>query len=171
MDGGRVLRRPARSPHAATSSATVLAVRIGRIVGLAMVLVGLRFDMWLSIIGVFVLLGAGGERQAAAVRTAQPDGLKVADVMVHDSDDPRGELSAVGRRRRSSRPLRAGCCRSSTTVATSGLVAADRLPGPSGALLGHRRHRPRSARALRPTTPFTRSPSRLPLWAGAVRPR
>ena len=35
-----------------------------------MVLAGLRYDLWLSFIGVFVVVGAGGEQQAAAVRTA-----------------------------------------------------------------------------------------------------
>jgi len=82
MDGGRVLRA-LLARNRSDLSATVLAVRIGRLVGLAMVLVGLRYDLWLSLIGLFVLLSAGGEERAAAVRTAA-DGLKVKDVMVHD---------------------------------------------------------------------------------------
>ena len=63
--------------------ATVLAVQVGRFIGLAMLLLGVRYDLWLSVIGLFVFVGAGGERRAAAVRTAV-GGLKVSDVMVHD---------------------------------------------------------------------------------------
>ena len=83
MDGGRVLRALLARSHS-DLHATVLAVRVGRVVGFAMVLVGLRFDPWLSVIGVFVLFGGSGEARAAAVRTAT-GGLSVADVMVHDS--------------------------------------------------------------------------------------
>jgi Zn-dependent protease len=82
MDGGRVLRALLARSHS-DLRATVLAVRVGRVVGLVMVLVGLRYDPWLSVIGVFVLLGGSGEARAAAVRTAT-GGLKVADVMVYD---------------------------------------------------------------------------------------
>ena len=82
MDGGRVLRA-LLARRRSDLRATVLAVRMGRLTGLLMVLVGLRYDLWLSLIGLFVLLSAGGEERAAAVRTAA-GGLKVKDVMVHD---------------------------------------------------------------------------------------
>jgi CBS domain-containing protein len=98
---------------------------------MAMVLAGLRYDVWLSIIGVFILLGAGGERQAAAVRAAA-DGLKVADVMVHDPTtlEATFPLSVVA-------PfLEASPGRVLPVVDRGrlvGLVSADRLPGPAGA--------------------------------------
>jgi Zn-dependent protease len=82
MDGGRVLRALLARKRS-DLDATVLAVRIGRLMGFAMVLVGFRFDLWLCVIGLFVIVGAGGEQRAAAVRTAT-GGLKVSDVMVHD---------------------------------------------------------------------------------------
>jgi len=131
MDGGRVLRS-LLARRMSDIRATVLAVRVGRVVGMAMVLAGLRYDVWLSIIGVFILLGAGGERQAAAVRTAA-DGLKVADVMVHDPTtlEATFPLSVVA-------PfLEASPGRVLPVVDHGrlvGLVAADRLPGPAGAV-------------------------------------
>lgn len=83
MDGGRVLRALlARQRN--DLEATVIAARIGQLAGLAMVFVGIRFDLWLSVIGLFVLVGAEGEKRAAAVRTAT-GGLKVRDVMVPDA--------------------------------------------------------------------------------------
>ena len=132
MDGGRVLRALlARSRG--DMQATVLAVRIGRLIGFAMVLVGLRFDPWLCLIGLFVLIGAGGEQRAAAVRTAT-GGLKVKDVMVHDPTtlEESFPLSAVA-------PfLQASPGRILPVVANGryiGLIAADHLPGPDGARL------------------------------------
>lgn len=82
MDGGRVLRA-LLARRRSDLQATVLAVRVGRLVGLAMVFAGFRYDLWLCVIGVFVLISGGGETRAAAVRTATGS-LKVADVMVHD---------------------------------------------------------------------------------------
>ncbi len=82
MDGGRVLRA-LLARRRGDFRATVLAVQVGRFIGLAMLLLGVRYDPWLSVIGLFVFLGAGSERRAAAVRTAV-GGLKVSDVMVHD---------------------------------------------------------------------------------------
>ena len=132
MDGGRVLRA-LLARHHSDLDATALAVRIGRFIGLLMVLVGLRYDLWLSFIGVFVLLGAGGEQHAAAVRTAV-GGLRVADLMVHDPTtlEVSFPLSAVA-------PfLQASPGRVLPVVDRGryvGLIAADRLPGPPGAEL------------------------------------
>ena len=132
MDGGRVLRA-LLARHHSDLDATALAVRIGRFIGLLMVLVGLRYDLWLSFIGVFVLLGAGGEQHAAAVRTAV-GGLRVADLMVHDPTtlEVSFPLSAVA-------PfLQASPGRVLPVVDRGryvGLIAADRLPGPPRAEL------------------------------------
>ena len=60
MDGGRVLR--ALLAYRWTDlRATGLAVQIGRFLGLAMLVVGLRYDLWLSFVGLFVLVTAAGE--------------------------------------------------------------------------------------------------------------
>ena len=132
MDGGRVLRS-LLARNRSDMRATVLAVRVGRVMGLLMILAGLRYDLWLCIIGVLVFVGAGGEQQAAAVRTAA-GGLKVSDVMVHDPTtlEVNFPLSVVA-------PfLEASPGRVLPVVDRGryvGIVAADRLPGPPGALL------------------------------------
>lgn len=132
MDGGRVLRA-LLARRRDELRATVLAVQIGRFIGLAMVLVGVRYDLWLSVIGLFVFVGAGGERRAAAVRTAV-GGLKVSDVMVHDPTTlaVNFPLSVVA-------PfLQASPGRVLPVVDRGryvGLIAADRLTGPPGAVL------------------------------------
>ncbi len=82
MDGGRVLRA-LLARRRTDYRATVIAAQLGRLIGLAMVLVGLRYDLWLSVIGLLVFVGAGSEKQAAAIRSAV-GGLTVFDVMVHD---------------------------------------------------------------------------------------
>ncbi len=132
MDGGRVLRA-LLARRRDDLRATVLAVQIGRFIGLTMVLVGVRYDLWLSVIGLFVFVGAGGERRAAAVRTAV-GGLKVSDVMVHDPTtlEVSFPLSVVA-------PfLQASPGRVLPVVDRGryvGLIAADRLTGPPGAVL------------------------------------
>jgi len=132
MDGGRVLRA-LLARRRTDLEATLIAVRIGQLTGLAMVLGGIRFDLWLSVIGLFVLVGAEGEKRAAAVRTAT-GGLKVADVMVPDPTtlEVSFPLSAVA-------PfLQATPGRVLPVVDRGryvGLAAADRLPGAGGAVL------------------------------------
>jgi Zn-dependent protease len=132
MDGGRVLRA-LLARRRSDLQATVLAVRVSRLVGLAMVLAGLRYDPWLCLIGVFVGVGAGGEQRAAAVRTAT-GGLKVYDVMVHDPTTLEASfpLSAVA-------PFLQASPGRILPVTDNGrylgLIAADHLPGPPGALL------------------------------------
>ena len=83
MDGGRVLRALLARGRG-DLRATVLAAQIGRFIGLALVVFGLRYDPWLSLIGIFVFVGAGAERRAAFIRSAV-GWLKVSDVMVHDA--------------------------------------------------------------------------------------
>lgn len=82
MDGGRVLRAvlagrgdPLRATRIATSIAVVL--------GGAMIVVGLLWDIWLVFIGALVMLGASSERRAATVQ-ASFSGLRVGDVMARD---------------------------------------------------------------------------------------
>lgn len=64
MDGGRVLRATL-ARHRSNLEATVLAARIARYVGVAMIVVGFFYDFWLILIGLFVLMGARAEEEAA----------------------------------------------------------------------------------------------------------
>ncbi|MGO8873540.1 MAG: site-2 protease family protein [Acidimicrobiales bacterium] len=64
MDGGRVLRA-GLARHRTNLEATVLAARVARYLALAMIVVGFFYDIWLMLIGLFVLLGASAEQQAA----------------------------------------------------------------------------------------------------------
>jgi Zn-dependent protease len=64
MDGGRVLRATL-ARHRSNLDATLLAGRVARYLGAAMVVVGFLYDFWLILIGIFVLLGARAEEEAA----------------------------------------------------------------------------------------------------------
>ncbi|MGD0312592.1 MAG: site-2 protease family protein [Acidimicrobiales bacterium] len=70
MDGGRVLRATL-ARHRSNLEATVVAGRVARYLGLAMIVVGFFYDFWLVLIGLFVLMGARAEEEAARHR---PDG-------------------------------------------------------------------------------------------------
>lgn len=91
MDGGRVLRAVLAGrgdPLRATRIASGVAV----VLGAAMIVVGFRYDVWLIFIGAFVVVGANGERRAAAVQ-ASFNGLRVGDVMAHDPTTVLAEVS------------------------------------------------------------------------------
>jgi len=64
MDGGRVLRA-SLARHRSALEATLVAGRVARYLGMAMILVGFFYDFWLMLIGLFVLMGARAEEQAA----------------------------------------------------------------------------------------------------------
>ncbi len=83
MDGGRVLRA-ALARHRSHLEATLLAGRIARYLGMAMVIVGFVYDVWLLLIGVFVLVGARAEEEAAR---HPPD---------HDDDPAHRGIDAIG---------------------------------------------------------------------------
>ena len=72
MDGGRVLRATL-ARHRSNLEATVVAGRVARYLGLAMIVVGFFYDFWLVLIGLFVLMGARAEEEAARHR---PDGAR-----------------------------------------------------------------------------------------------
>ena len=65
MDGGRVLRAglAMREPR---KKATMQAAQIARFLALVMIALGVVWDFWLLIIGIFVILGAGAEEADAA---------------------------------------------------------------------------------------------------------
>ena len=64
MDGGRVLRAVLARKRSRLG-ATHAAARVTRVIGTFMVVTGLFFDIWLMVIGLFVLLGSAGEEEAA----------------------------------------------------------------------------------------------------------
>jgi Zn-dependent protease len=72
MDGGRVLRA-ALARHNDRRTATATAVYVARICAGTMIVVGLLYDFWLVLIGVFVLLGSSAEEHGADERDGHPD--------------------------------------------------------------------------------------------------
>ncbi len=75
MDGGRVLRA-ALERHRGHLEATVVAARVARWVGAALLIVGLAYDVWLVLIAVFVLMGASAEEADARRRQGPSSGLR-----------------------------------------------------------------------------------------------
>jgi Zn-dependent protease len=64
MDGGRVLRSLLERRFD-RAEATRLAVKVARIIAYAMIVVGFAYDLWLFLIGLFVLVGASAEKRDA----------------------------------------------------------------------------------------------------------
>jgi Zn-dependent protease len=73
MDGGRILRA-GLAMHESRRAATIQAAKVARFLALLMIAVGILWDLWLVIIGLFVLMGAGAEE---------------ADATTTDGDSPR----------------------------------------------------------------------------------
>jgi Zn-dependent protease len=69
MDGGRVLRAWL-SRHHGDQWATAVAVRVATMLSAAMIVLGLFVDIWLVLIGIFVLLGAQGESRMSKLKGA-----------------------------------------------------------------------------------------------------
>jgi Zn-dependent protease len=68
MDGGRVLRS-FLSMHHDRRDATYLAGEVARLLAFVMIVGGVFYDLWLVVIGFFVLLGATAEEQATEIPT------------------------------------------------------------------------------------------------------
>jgi Zn-dependent protease/predicted transcriptional regulator len=79
MDGGRVFRA-LLAERMKFSDATKYAAYIGRIFGIAMVGVGIFYNFWLIIIGVFIYVGASEEAEQTIVSTTLAR-VRVKDVM------------------------------------------------------------------------------------------
>ncbi len=79
MDGGRVFRA-LLAERMKFSDATKYAAYIGRLFGIAMVLVGVFYDFWLILIGVFIYIGASEEAEQTIVSTTLAR-VRVKDVM------------------------------------------------------------------------------------------
>ncbi len=80
LDGGRVLRA-GLAMRMGRSRATVVAARLGRYAGVALLMVGFLYDLWLVLIGIFLYVGAGMEERDEQVRQVL-SGRSVADSMV-----------------------------------------------------------------------------------------
>ena len=79
MDGGRVFRA-LLAERLKYSDATRYAVYIGKIFGIAMVLIGFVYNFLLILVGIFVYIGASEEAEQTIVSTALA-GVRVKDVM------------------------------------------------------------------------------------------
>jgi Zn-dependent protease len=79
MDGGRVFRA-LLAERMKFTDATKWAAFIGRIFGIVMVMVGVFYNFWLIIIGVFIYIGASEEAESTIVSTALAR-VRVKDVM------------------------------------------------------------------------------------------
>ena len=80
LDGGRVFRALLERRYD-LARATRIAGRTGRWLALVLIAVGLVADLWLTIIGVFVYLGASAEEQATLIHVRLA-GRRVRDVML-----------------------------------------------------------------------------------------
>jgi len=80
LDGGRVLRAWL-AMRMGRGRATVVAARLGRYAGVALMVVGFLYDLWLVAIGLFVYLGASMEGREEEIRQVL-SGRTVAESMV-----------------------------------------------------------------------------------------
>ena len=79
MDGGRVFRA-LLAEHTSFSDATKYAAFIGKILGIAMVVLGFIYNYWLIVVGFFVYIGATEEAESTIVSTTMAR-VRVGDVM------------------------------------------------------------------------------------------
>jgi Zn-dependent protease/CBS domain-containing protein len=79
MDGGRVFRA-LLAERLKYSDATRYAVYLGKIFGIAMVLIGFFYNFFLILVGLFVYIGASEEAEQTIISTTLA-GVRVKDVM------------------------------------------------------------------------------------------
>jgi len=82
MDGGRLFRA-LLALVMSFPRATVIAATVGQGLAIVFVLVGLKFSLWLVVIGVFIFIGAEGEEKVVRTRSLLRD-LEVEEVMARD---------------------------------------------------------------------------------------
>ena len=80
LDGGRVFRSLLELRYD-LARATRIAARTGRALAFVFVAVGMVWDLWLALIGVFLYIAAGAE-EAATLLHVRIAGRRVRDVMV-----------------------------------------------------------------------------------------
>ncbi len=95
MDGGRILRGfiAMRKEY---SEATRLAADIGKMFAIGFIVVGLFYNWWLILIGIFIFSGANSEAEAALVSSAL-EKIMVSELMITDfkTISPNEPLTAV----------------------------------------------------------------------------
>jgi Zn-dependent protease/CBS domain-containing protein len=79
MDGGRIFRA-LLAERLKFSDATKYAAFIGRLFGIVMAIVGIFYNLWLIIIGIFIYIGATEETEQTIVSTTLAR-VRVKDVM------------------------------------------------------------------------------------------
>jgi Zn-dependent protease/CBS domain-containing protein len=79
MDGGRVFRA-LLAERLSFSDATRYAVSVGKILGIAMIVIGIFFNFFLILVGLFVYMGASEEGEETIISTNLA-GVRVKDVM------------------------------------------------------------------------------------------
>ena len=79
MDGGRVFRA-LLAERLKYSDATRYAVYLGKIFGIAMVIIGVLYNFLLILVGIFVYIGASEEAEQTIISTTLA-GVRVKDVM------------------------------------------------------------------------------------------
>jgi CBS domain-containing protein len=100
LDGGRVFRALLER-HRDLETATRQSARVGRVLAVLLIVVGLLLNFWLALIGLFVYFGASAE-EAATIVHLRLKGLRVADAMLLDpivvhEDDTAGSLGDLRR--------------------------------------------------------------------------
>ncbi len=83
MDGGRVLRA-FLAERIKFTDATRYAAFIGRLFGIALAIVGIVYNFWLIIVGVFIYIGATEEAESTILSTAIAQ-IRVGDVMYREA--------------------------------------------------------------------------------------
>jgi Zn-dependent protease/CBS domain-containing protein len=91
MDGGRVFRA-LLAERMKFSDATKYAAFIGRLFGIVMVMVGIFYNFWLIIIGVFIYIGASEEAESTIVSTTMAR-VRVKDVMYPEAASVKPETT------------------------------------------------------------------------------
>jgi len=91
MDGGRVFRA-LLAERMKFSDATKYAAFIGRLFGILMVMLGVFYNFWLIIIGVFIYIGASEEAEQTIVSTTMAR-VRVKDVMYSESASVKPETT------------------------------------------------------------------------------
>jgi Zn-dependent protease len=83
LDGGRILQGVLARRYG-EPRATIVAAQVARVVGVLMIAAGFLVNIWLILIGLFVMLAASGEERASIARS-RLSGWKVRDVMVPEA--------------------------------------------------------------------------------------
>lgn len=82
MDGGRLLRA-VLALMISYRRATVIAATVGQGLAIVFMLAGLKWSVWLIVIGAFIFIGAEGEERMVRMRSLLRD-MEVDEVMSHE---------------------------------------------------------------------------------------